>query len=159
MSNRKPEEGLTERDFQASPVWRFCTEDEDSEAMVEPCPDASVSFGDPVTYLVAAKAVLANGGACSGFVRMGRLLNFVDEGPLTLFLNGRQCEIEASIPGWAGTKPVSATEKRLLPIRWSVGVTAVGEKAPRAGSVSRSRLVYFLRSTLRGLRIQGMRSA
>ena len=152
-ADRKLESDLTERDFQASPVWRFSSDDEDVEPTVVSCPDSRVSFADRGAYLVAARAVLANGGACPGFVRIGRFLRFVEEGPLTLFLNGRQCGIEASIPGWAGTKPVSAAEKQLLPIRWSVGVAAVGEKEPRAGSVSSSRLVYFFKSTIRGLRI------
>ena len=154
-SSRKMEEDLAERDFKSSPVWRLCTNVDDGEVPFEPCQQASVSLGQRGAYLIAAKAVLANGTECTGFVQVARMLSFVEEGPLTLFLNGRQCPIEASIPGWAGTKAVSDAEKAMLPIRWTATVSLANEPKPRAGSVSGSRLVHFFKSTIRGLRIDG----
>lgn len=154
-ANRKLERDLAERDFRASPVWRFIPNDEEAEPAVEPCEESRFSPESDDTYLVAATAILASGETCPGFVRVGRVLGIVDEGPLTIFLNGRQCEIEASIPGWVGVKLVSASEKLMLPIRWTASVSAAAEKMPRAGKVSSSRFVYFIKSTIRGLRLQG----
>lgn len=122
--------------------------------MVEPCQDPRPDFTRQDSCLIAAEATLANGKTCAGFIRIGRTMNLVEAGPLTLFLNGQQCEIEASIPGWTGTRPVSALEKALLPIQWSVGITAAGESKPRSGSVSGARLIHFIKSTIRGLRLQ-----
>lgn len=154
-ANRKLESDLAERDFRESPVWRFVPNNEESEPAVEPCEESGLSLESGDTYLVAATAILASGESCPGFVRLGRVLGIVDEGPLTLFLNGRQCEIEASIPGWVGVTRVSASETLMLPIRWTATVSAAAEKRPRAGSVSSSRFVYFLKSTIRGIRLQG----
>lgn len=59
-------------------ITDFSPDDEDGEPAVEPCRDSDVSFQLGGAYLVAARAVLANGDVCSGFVRIGRLLNLVE---------------------------------------------------------------------------------
>jgi hypothetical protein len=147
---RKNEAALDERDFRAAPVWRYLPESEGED--LEACGAGPVDAAAGV-HLVAASVVLAQ-GAGRGFVRVIRLGNRVETGPLTLFLDGRQLEVQASIPGWNGTRPVADAERRLLPMRWTLDACIGAEPAPRNGRIGRSRLGYFLRATLRDLRLQ-----
>jgi len=115
MSNAKPVDELTARDFEDHPIWEYAMDDEDTldETYVRPVHSSVVPDETWVVYQVACTVTVASGKSYPGFL-----------------------EICNSAPHFDAPSVVGASSDenaQLLPVRWRLHVPVAGNPQLQSG--------------------------
>jgi hypothetical protein len=142
---------LSEADFQQFPCWEVLPDEVEDDAWVRP---ADGKGGDGRYSLVAAVATLADGRQYRAFVHVADYGKLRELGPVTVFPGSGQLRINASNP--ATLYRPSPEELQHLPMRWVLSQCLEGERDPRKGSASASRITRFFKQLAYQSRLQAL---